>query len=145
MKWLHGCGYASDGHLATSFFPWYGLCSHFSLIATVVLCDHFISPPIRWGLCRHFIFCLLFLFAAPLMLVLPARIRIGQDFCPKFGVRQGCPLSPLLFCLLISPIVSKLQEQVNNVRILLYADDIMLIFHGDRGPSPPSCVNASKP
>ena len=72
---------------------------------------------------------LLFLFQAPLRLILPAGICQGHDFCPNSGVRHGYPLSPLvLFALLIWPIIQPLHAVACPVRVVVYADDVMLVF-----------------
>ena len=72
---------------------------------------------------------LLFPFQVPVHLILQARICHGRDFRPKSGVLQSCPLSPLLFFLFISPIVQQLLAATSSVRVLVYADDVMLIFN----------------
>ena len=68
------------------------------------------------------------------------RVRLGGDLSEPFpstvGVRQGCPLSPLLFGLVIDRLEQFLAERCPNsgtmvagqlLRALLYADDAVLI------------------
>ena len=55
-------------------------------------------------------------------------------FNAEYGLRQGCNLSPLLFNIFINKLAEQIQrlnrgvvEGDNNVSILMYADDIVLI------------------
>ena len=46
---------------------------------------------------------------------------------PASGVTQGCPLSPLIFGMLISPLVTKLSS-ISSLVVLLYANDLLVII-----------------
>ncbi|XP_050420253.1 uncharacterized protein LOC126833140 [Adelges cooleyi] len=48
------------------------------------------------------------------------------------GIKQGCPLSGLLFIMAIDPVVRELQGQSEEHRVLAFADDLCII-----GDSPP--------
>jgi hypothetical protein len=58
-----------------------------------------------------------------------------SSFQIRSGVKQGCPLSSLLFCIIMDPILRKLEGQgrglqvseTENVSCLAYMDDILLI------------------
>ena len=78
---------------------------------------------------------LLFLFRAPIQLLLPAGICLNSMFRPMSGSRQGCPLSRALFALLISPVIGSLLDKVPQARVLLCVDGIMIIVKG----SPDAC------
>mmetsp|Transcript_112900 Transcript_112900/g.196005 ORF Transcript_112900/g.196005 Transcript_112900/m.196005 type:complete len:167 (-) Transcript_112900:345-845(-) len=53
-----------------------------------------------------------------------------DKFNPRLlGVRQGCPLSPTLFAMLISPIIQRLQGISTHITVLLYGDDLLIIIH----------------
>ncbi|KAL0207423.1 hypothetical protein P9112_012051 [Eukaryota sp. TZLM1-RC] len=43
------------------------------------------------------------------------------------GVKQGDPLGPLLFCLVIHPILLQIQEMVPSLKMIAYMDDVVLI------------------
>ena len=69
-------------------------------------------------------------------------VKVGKGETGRFrcyrGLRQGCPLSPILFALLVADIPAALQQVAGGVplgdqmvRCMFYADDIVLINGGE--------------
>ena len=80
------------------------------------------------GLPQGYVPALLHLFQPPIKLLLPQGIMHLHGYSPTSGVRQGCPLSPILFSMLISPIIVNLRSLHQDIRSLLYADDLLIIL-----------------
>ena len=74
--------------------------------------------------------CLL-LFTAPICVLVRDHIYSDHKILPRSGVRQGCPFSPSVFAMLISPIIHKLMDLSVHVQVLLYADDLIIIIDCD--------------
>ncbi len=85
-----------------------------------------------FGFGEHFVSMIKTLYHSP-----AASVIIGNIISPSFplqrGTRQGCPLSPLLFCLSLEPLAQAIIKSEVSIKIhdhnhsiSLYADDIIL-------------------
>ena len=77
---------------------------------------------------NYMIDLILNLFQAPIVLLIQGHVCKDKCFYPRSGVRQGCPLFPTLFAIMISPLAFKLHEASPLVTVLLYADDLLIII-----------------
>ncbi len=85
-----------------------------------------------FGFGEHLISMIKILYHSSAASVITGNI-IPSPFPLQWGTRQGCPLSPLLFCLSLEPLAQAIRKSEvsikihdNNHSILLYADDIIL-------------------
>lgn len=88
----------------------------------------------KFGFGKAFIKWIQLLYSSPQASVITNRIR-SQNFPLSRGTRQGCPLSPLLFTLVIEPLALALKStpSIRGIRrwgleskLSLYADDLLL-------------------
>ncbi len=81
---------------------------------------------------EHFISMIKTLYHSPAASVITGNI-ISPSFPLQRGTRQGCPLSPLLFCLSLEPLAQAIRKSEVSIKIhdhnhsiSLYVDDIIL-------------------
>ena len=61
----------------------------------------------------------------------------GEGFGISAGVRQGCPLSPLIFSIISDVLIRRVRRLLPGVTLRAYADDIALVLrHGPRECGP---------
>ncbi len=85
-----------------------------------------------FGFSEHLISMIKTLYHSPAASVITGNI-ISPPFPLQQGTRQGCPLSPLLFCLSLEPLAQAIRKSEVSIKIhdhnhsiSLYADDIIL-------------------
>ncbi len=85
-----------------------------------------------FGFGEHFISTIKTLYHSPAASVITGNI-ISPPFPVQRGMRQGCPLCPLLFCLSLEPLAQAIRKSEVSIKIhdhnhsiSLYADDIIL-------------------
>ncbi len=85
-----------------------------------------------FGFGEHFVSMIKTLYHSPAASVITGNI-ISPSFPLQRGTRQGCPLSPLLFCLSLEPLAQAIRKSEVSIKIIdhnhsisLYADDIIL-------------------
>ncbi len=85
-----------------------------------------------FGFGEHFVSMIKTVYHSPAASVITGNI-ISLSFPLQRGTRQGCPLSPLLFCLSLEPLAQAIRKSEVSIKIhdhnhsiSLYADDIIL-------------------
>ncbi len=85
-----------------------------------------------FGFGEHFVSMIKTLYHSPAASVITGNI-ISPSFRLQRETRQGCPLSPLLFCLSLEPLAQAIRKSEVSIKIhdhnhsiSLYADDIIL-------------------
>ena len=53
---------------------------------------------------------------------------VQPGFCISAGIRQGCPISPLLFAVIMDPLLRRLQRQLPTGTFRAYADDLAAVL-----------------
>ena len=82
------------------------------------------------GIPPQYIVILIQLFRAPMAPIIHGGVQLESLIHPTSGVRQGCPLSPSIFSLLVCPVAERIKGLSDSVIVLLYADDLLIIFKG---------------
>ena len=54
--------------------------------------------------------------------------RTHEGFCIEAGIRQGCPLSPLLFATVVDPLLRRIRREVPEATVRAYADDLVVVL-----------------
>ena len=57
-------------------------------------------------------------------------------FSQRVGIRQGCPLSPLLFAVVVDLFIRKLKAEDLGITVRAYADDIAIVARSIRNSAP---------
>lgn len=90
----------------------------------------------KFGLGENFVSWVKLLYTGPLAAVITNGLR-SSSFGVSRGTRQGCPLSPLLFALVIEPLAEAIRSNLGihgltiasrQHKINLYADDILVFL-----------------
>ena len=84
---------------------------------------------------------LLNLFKSPMALIVNGGVCLSSLIWPKSGIRQGCSLSPILFAMLVSPIIGRLNSISPHILVLFYADDSLVIIRDSQSNCTPHLSN----
>ena len=104
----------------------------FSKAYDSVVHDH-MSTYLRFlGLPEPYLRLIMFLVVSPILFCVGSGYVADVELRPSSGVRQGDPLSPALFALLTTVLVYDLRQLKINLRVLLYADNVLLYIRGTR-------------
>ena len=74
-------------------------------------------------------------------MVIQGQVQRDAWFAPTSGVKQGYPLSPTFFAIIVS-LSRKLSQLSPHTTVLLYADDLVIHIH--RSPSEVACLLLSQ-
>uniref|UniRef100_A0A3P9H232 Reverse transcriptase domain-containing protein n=1 Tax=Oryzias latipes TaxID=8090 RepID=A0A3P9H232_ORYLA len=98
--------------------------------------DYMLYTLKQFGFSEYFISWIKILYSSPLAAVCTNNNR-SPYFSLKRGTRQGCPLSPLLFAIMIEPLAIAIRQEINIIginrynfsnKVSLYADDMLLFL-----------------
>lgn len=65
-----------------------------------------------------------------------------KSFIPTRGCPQGGCLSPLLWCLVVDPLIRRLRNA--GLKVIAYADDLVIYCHGNKGFHKTQCDQLNK-
>jgi len=94
------------------------------------------------GVGERFLACLRSMYSQDQACILHLTEGLSSTFPCTIGVKQGCPLSPLLFGLYIDALESRIAALAGDngpdlagtaVKLLLYVDDLVLMSKSLRG------------
>ena len=61
--------------------------------------------------------------------IIDNRIHYDSEIFLKRGVRQGDPISGMLFIIGLQPLINRLKAEISDIEILAYADDLAILFY----------------